>query len=174
MRYASIRSMDISNGEGCGVALFVQGCDRHCYNCFNPETWDFNDGKEWNNDIQNRFLQLVDRQFIQRISILGGEPLAPQNVCDVFYLIQEIKERYPDKRIWLYTGYMLDDIVNVKETSWGYFAYSIVYLCDVIVDGEYIDKQKDMHLLYRGSKNQRLIDIRKTIESGKVVLWETK
>ena len=110
MRYASIRKLDISNGEGVGVALFVQGCrfNPHCYNCFNPDTWDFNGGKEWTPEIKDKFLELIDRPYIKRVSILGGEPLADENLDDIFDLISEIKRRFSDtKTIWLYTGYTL-------------------------------------------------------------------
>ena len=105
MRYASIRNMDISNGEFCGVSLFVQGCDiiPHCKGCFNSDTWDFNGGKEWTNEVEEHFLNLIDRPYIRRISILGGEPLARKNIDDIYHLILKIKDRFPDKIIWLYT-----------------------------------------------------------------------
>ena len=143
MRYAQIRSMDISNGEGVGVSLFVQGCDRHCFNCFNSETWDFNGGKEWTEETKNKFMELIDRPYIKRISILGGEPLAEQNLDDVLSLVKEIREKYsisqnpnsenigksrvledenskeirisfPEKTIWLYTGFEWNEIMNYK------------------------------------------------------------
>ena len=104
MRYASIRDLDVTNGEGVGVSLFVQGCPFHCYNCFNPDTWDFNGGKEWTYEIKQQFLSLIDRPYITRVSILGGEPTAKQNFYRVYELIKEIKERFPSKDIWLYTG----------------------------------------------------------------------
>ena len=114
MRYASIRSMDISNGEGVGVSLFVQGCDRHCFNCFNSETWDFNGGKEWTEETKNKFIKLIDRPYINRISILGGEPLAERNIDEVLSLIKEIRISYPEKYIWLYTGYHV--FINYPES----------------------------------------------------------
>ena len=104
IRYAQIRSLDLSNGEGVGIALFVQGCHFHCPNCFNPETWDYNGGKEWTEEVKNKFLELANRPYIKRISILGGEPLAEENLDDVLDLVNRIRLSSPQKSIWLYTG----------------------------------------------------------------------
>ena len=108
MRYASIRKTDVSNGLGIGISLFVQGCHFHCYNCFNQCTWDFNGGKEWNNDIKEKFLSLLKKDHIQRVSILGGEPLADENVSDIYSLIYDIRDKYPNKKIWMFSciGYL--------------------------------------------------------------------
>lgn len=114
MRYAQIRSMDISNGEGVGVSLFVQGCPFHCKNCFNSETWDFNGGKEWTEKTKNKFMELIDRPYIKRVSFLGGECLAEQNLDEVLKLIQEIRISFPEKTIWLYTGFEWDQIMDIK------------------------------------------------------------
>lgn len=214
MRYAQIRSMDISNGEGVGVSLFVQGCDRHCFNCFNSETWDFNGGKEWTEKTKNKFMELIDRPYIRRISILGGEPLAEQNLDDVLSLIKEIREKYPisqnpnsenigksrvledenskeirislpDKTIWLYTGFRWNYIMNYQPVETDDFDYieesyndglmekrkRIISLCDVVIDGEYIDEQKDLTLAYRGSKNQHVIDVKQSLAQNKMVLY---
>lgn len=222
MRYAQIRSMDISNGEGVGVSLFVQGCNRHCFNCFNSETWDFNGGKEWTEKTKNKFMELIDRPYIRRISILGGEPLAEQNLDGVLSLIKEIREKYPisqnsnsknigksrvledensneirisfpEKSIWLYTGYTLqlnsdsiptDDFWNEPDEEYSYFITTynesilnkfkrkqILSLCNVVVDGEYIDEQKDLTLKWRGSKNQRVIDVKQSLIQNKTILY---
>lgn len=181
MRYAQIRSMDISNGEGVGVSLFVQGCPFHCKNCFNSETWDFNGGKEWTEETKNKFMELIDRQYIRRISILGGEPLHKNNLSEVLSLVKEIREKFPDKTIWLYTGYSIEDIVNFNTNSYSvvqqYFDIDnfvrkdILIYINVLVDGEYIDEQKDLSLKFRGSKNQRVIDVKETLKQGKVVLY---
>ena len=178
MRYASIRSLDISNGEGVGVSLFVQGCDRHCFNCFNSETWDFNGGKEWTEEAKNKFMELIDRPYIRRISVLGGEPLAEQNLDEVLSLIKEIRISYPEKTIWLYTGYKLSEIIkqeqyekvsgipNVWSKRW-----EIIKQCGVVVDGKYIDEQRDLTLKWRGSKNQRVIDVKQSLAQNKMVLY---
>lgn len=135
MRYAQIRSMDISNGEGIGVSLFVQGCHFHCKNCFNSETWDFTGGKPWTDSIEEKFLQLIDRPYIKRISILGGEPLADENVETIYTLINKIKTMYPTKKVWLYTGYRWTELEGLKLFTAG--------LCDIVVDGPYIDELRD-------------------------------
>lgn len=186
MRYAQIRSMDVSNGEGVGVALFVQGCTHHCKNCFNPETWDFNGGKEWTEDVKNHFLELIDRPYIKRVSLLGGSPLADQNLDDVYNLVKEIKMKFPDKTIWLYTGYTvnifetyisfhteIDVIPKSEDLGCNFKRASIIRKCDVVIDGKYEEDKKDLSLKFRGSSNQRLIDIKKSLEKGEMVLWDT-
>ena len=181
MRYAQIRSMDVSNGEGVGVSLFVQGCPFHCKNCFNSETWDFNGGKEWTEKTKNKFTELIDRPYIRRISILGGEPLAEQNLDEVLSLIKEIRILYPEKTIWLYTGYNFDLLKSqYDEYKYTPFAASadewltrwkIISNVDVFVDGEYIDEQKDLTLKFRGSKNQHVIDVKQSLSQKKMVLY---
>lgn len=183
MRYASIRSLDISNGEGVGVSLFVQGCDKHCFNCFNSETWDFNGGKEWTEETKNKFMGLINRPYINRISVLGGEPLAEQNLNEVLSLIKEIRISFPKKTIWLYTGFEWNSLIakicqptfpdekfehdrniNMKRQK-------IISNVDVLIDGEYIDEQRDITLKWRGSSNQRVIDVKQSLTQNKVVLY---
>lgn len=184
MRFASMRNLDISNGEGVGVSLFVQGCDRHCFNCFNPDTWDFNGGKEWTEETKNKFIKLIDRPYINRISVLGGEPLAEQNLDEVLSLIKEIRISFPEKTIWLYTGFEWNQIMNIKVMQPIFSCedlenkiqnvlkrQEIIKQCDVLVDGEYIDEQKDLSLKFRGSSNQRVIDIKQSLTQNKVVLY---
>lgn len=149
MRYALMRSMDISNGTFVGASLFVQGCRFHCKNCFNPETWSFNGGNEWTQEAKDKFLKLVDKPFIRRVSILGGEPLVEENVDDVVDLMKTIKEMFPDKKIWVYTGYIMADI---KQRGLD----DVLKYADVIVDGRYIDELRDITIKLRGSKNQRI------------------
>ena len=194
MRYAQIREMDISNGEGVGVALFVQGCpfNPHCYNCFNPDTWDFNGGKEWTPGIKDKFLELINRPYIKRVSILGGEALTDQNLDDIFDLISEVKRRFSDtKTIWLYTGYTLKlsklnyiDPTDNYKTKQDYNFYTteqnknimsnflrseVIEKVDVVVDGRYIDSQRDISLKWRGSSNQRVISVQESLKQGKVI-----
>ena len=147
IRYASIRSMDVSNGKGVGVALFVQGCPFHCKNCFNPETWDFKKGNPWTNEIQNKFFQLIDRPYITRISFLGGECLCAENVIQITNIVKECKTTFPDKEIWLWSGYNFIDYIS---------KLNIVKYLDYVVDGEYIDELRDIRLKYRGSSNQNI------------------
>lgn len=177
MRFAQIRSMDISNGEGVGVSLFVQGCPFHCFGCFNSETWNFDGGKEWTEETEDKFMKLIDRPYIKRISFLGGEPLAEQNLDDVLSLIKEIRNSFPTKTIWLYTGYSYSEIFRGQSSCLSqeglnnFKRREIIKQCDVLVDGEYIDEQKDLTLKWRGSKNQRVIDVQQTLKQGKVVLY---
>lgn len=182
MRYAQIRSIDISNGEGIGVALFVQGCHFHCYNCFNPETWNFDGGKEWTDDTKNKFLELINKPYIKRISFLGGDPLAEENLAAIYSLIKEIKEKYPIKTIWLYTGYKVDGLGTYHSIDnffllepffdhYNSIRSKIIGLCDVLVDDQYIDELRDLSLKWRGSSNQRVIDVQKSLKKGEVVLY---
>ena len=184
MRFASMRNLDISNGEGVGVSLFVQGCDRHCFNCFNPDTWDFNGGKEWTEETKYKFIKLIDRPYINRISVLGGEPLAEQNLDEVLSLIKEIRISFPAKTIWLYTGFCWNDIMcsfaglqadyvvlDKKDIEAWEKRKKIISNVDVLVDGEYIDEQKDLSLRFKGSKNQRVIDVKQSLAQNKIVLY---
>ena len=162
MRYASIRRLDISNGEGLGVTLFTQGCPFHCKNCFNPETHDFDGGKEYTIDTKNAIVSLINRAQIKRFSILGGEPLIERNKEDMIDLCSSIKEIRPDIKIWVYTGNIFE---NIKD-DWYELLYNYV---DVLVDGPYVDSKRDLRLKFRGSSNQRVIDVKKSIFEGKVV-----
>lgn len=181
MRYAQIRSMDISNGEGVGVSLFVQGCPFHCKNCFNSETWDFNGGKEWTEKTKNKFMELIDRPYIKRVSFLGGECLADQNLDVVLDLIKEISISFPEKTIWLYTGFTWEDIMYrrmphpPKYTQAGFLQWNkrkeIISLCNVVVDGEYIDKQRNLSKKWAGSDNQRVISVQESLAQNKVILY---
>ena len=201
-----MRSLDVSNGENIGISLFVQGCPFMCKNCFNSETWDFNGGKEWTEETKKEFLDLIDRPYIKRVSILGGEPLAEQNLNGVLDLITTIREKYPifeksnpanpykmgvsevensekirvlfpEKTIWLYTGFSYPEIFRgepsflSKKGLYNYKRRQIISACDVIVDGKYIDSQRDITLKYRGSKNQRVIDVQESLKQWKTVLY---
>lgn len=170
MRYASMRNLDISNGENIGVSLFVQGCHFHCNNCFNSETWDFEGGYSWTEKATKDFLNLINRSYIKRVSILGGEPLTSRNVEEIFHLISTIRNLFPTKTIWLYTGFTWEQIMNPTNSD-DILRKEIVSQCDVVVDGEYIDELRDITLKWRGSSNQRVIDVKKSIENGEVVLW---
>jgi len=180
MNYAQIRSMDISNGEGIGVSLFVQGCDFHCKNCFNSETWEFSKGQEWNDKTKNQFLKLIEPPFIQRVSILGGEPLHPKNVQNVLKIVDEIRVSYPTKNIWLYTGYTWEQImhpvitdINSEQLKMLQMRKELVNKCDVLIDGRYVDELRDVSLHWRGSSNQRVINVQETLKQNQIVLWES-
>ena len=175
-------------GPGKRFVLWVQGCKRHCKGCIAKDSWDFNGGKEWTQEVKNEFLKLIDKPHITRVSILGGEPLADENYEDVLELIYDIRTHFHDKKIWLYTGFTLESIGWFKAMN--HFVkgelnfqtaidneYNNVYRrliienCDVLVDGQYIDELRDLTLKFRGSSNQRLIDVKKSLEQNEVVLW---
>lgn len=158
MRFAQIRKEDISNGPGIRVSLFVQGCNRHCDGCFNPETWDYNGGRIFNRRMQELFLDLGKEKRITGFSILGGEPLDQDE--HMLELIKQIKERYPDKTIWMWTGYTYEELTDKQM--------EIVKLLDVLVDGPFIISKRCPNKRFRGSMNQRIIDIKKTLKSGTI------
>ena len=162
MRYNLIRKMDISNGPGVRVSIFMQGCEFHCKNCFNPETWDFKEGKEFTEETIEKVLDLCSKDHIVGLSILGGEPMHPVNIEGTTKLAKAFKEKYPNKKIWAWTGFKFENIKD-KEV----FKY-----IDVLVDGQYEDKLHDPTLKWRGSSNQRVIDIQKTLKSGKITTIE--
>lgn len=164
MRYASIRKMDIVNGPGVRVSVFTQGCNIHCDGCFSTEIWSFDGGKEFTEEIRDFILDLCDKPHIAGLSILGGEPLSTLNYNELLDLIMKFRERFPDKTIWMWTGYIFEELNNTQ--------LDIVKMVDVLVDGPWTQNLGDFSLKYRGSSNQRVIDIRKTFEQNKVILKE--
>ena len=162
MRWAKIRTEDIANGPGFRVSIYVQGCNNHCPGCFNPETWDFEGGREFNNAVKNKFLELGKSKKIAGFSILGGEPL--QQGKDMLDLVKEIKETYPDKTIWMWTGCIYEELTPEQ--------LDIVKYVDVLIDGRFDMEHRTPRSRYKGSFNQRVIDIAKTLKEGKCVLHE--
>lgn len=161
MRFAKIDKLEYVNGKGIGVSLYVQGCYHHCKNCFNPETWDLYGGEEWTYEVEEDFLKLLEQPIINRVSILGGDPFVyPIEMC---FLLKRIKKKYPEKKIWLWTGYTYEEILKVRNLT------KPLFYIDVLVDGRYIDELKDPTLKFRGSSNQRIIDVQKSLETGTVV-----
>ena len=158
MNYNKIRKMDISNGPGVRVSIFMQGCEFHCKNCFNPETWDFKKGKEFTDETVKRVLELADKEYIQGLSILGGEPMHPKNIDNTLKLAKAFKEKYPEKDIWVWSGFLFE---NLKDKE-------VLKYINVLVDGQYKDELHDFRLKYRGSSNQRVIDVPKSLKRGKV------
>lgn len=163
MRYNKIRKMDIADGPGVRVSVFFQGCAFYCKNCFNPETWDFKGGKEFTDETIEEILNLCDKEFISGLSLLGGEPMHPTNIEGSTKLAKKFKERFPNKTIWTWTGFLFDEDLADKE---------IAKYLDVVVDGQFVDELRNPNLKWKGSKNQRVIDVKKSFEQEKVVLWE--
>ena len=163
MKYNLIRKMDISNGPGVRVSIFMQGCTFHCKNCFNKETWDFNNGIEFNDDTINEVLDLCQKDHIKGLSILGGEPMHPNNEDGTAKLAKAFKEKYPNKSVWMWSGYKFDEGLKDKE--------ALKYV-DVLVDGTYTDELRNPTLKWKGSSNQRVIDVKKSLKENKIVLFE--
>ena len=162
MRYAKIRKMDISNGPGVRVSIFFQGCSFHCKNCFNQETWDFDGGFEFGDEEIKKILELAKSDYITGLSILGGEPMHPKNIENTTKLAKIFKETYPNKTIWTWSGFLFEDYLKDKE---------VLSYIDVLVDGQFMDELKNPNLRWRGSSNQRVIDVKKTLKQGRVVLY---
>ena len=161
MKYAQIREMDVTNGSGIGVALFTQGCPYHCKNCFNPETWDFDKGIDWTKETENNIIELLKPEYITRLSILGGEPLVERNIAPLTALLKRVKGVYPDKQVWLYTGGDFEVLEGLYEEIFQYI--------DILIDGRYIDDLRDYKLKWRGSSNQRIIDVQASLKSGDAI-----
>ena len=160
MRYAGIIKNDVAAGEGVCVTFFVQGCAFHCPGCHNPETWDFDGGYEFTQDTLNRIIEALDANGVRRnFCIMGGEPLHPDNLFLVDLVIMEVKRRYPDIKIYIWTGYTYEQIIDRKEK----LLYNIIENTDVLIDGPYIQEERDITLPMRGSRNQRIIGLKEKI-----------
>lgn len=171
MNYSLIRACDIANGPGVRVSLFVSGCTHHCPGCFQPETWDFDYGQPFLWKTQHRIFELLRPDYIDGLTILGGEPLEPNNQRELLPFVEAVKREFPDKTIWVYTGFTLDELMN-RNGECGAVTEALLSNLDILVDGPFIEAKKDLRLRFCGSSNQRLIDLRKTKEAGKIVLWE--
>lgn len=172
MYYSVIKKYDIADGPGVRVTLFVSGCTHHCEGCFNPETWDFQYGEPFTEAVADEILKALSPDYIAGLTLLGGEPLEPGNRQALLPLLRAVKAAYPRKDIWCYTGYLFDqDILEKFCVQWEEMEEFLSYL-DVIVDGEFIMAQKNISLRFRGSDNQRIIDVQESLRQGKIVLWE--
>lgn len=172
MNYLGIDKSSISNGPGVRVVLWVAGCKIHCKGCQNPESWDFCSGKLFDEEAKQELFNALDKPYIRGITFSGGHPLENENIEDVFNLILEIKDKFLKKDIWLYTGYRYEDIIEPKKCKLNkthLLRATIIKCCDVIIDGPYIEEQRDITLKFRGSKNQRLIDVKETMKQGKII-----
>ena len=160
MHYNRIRKMDISNGPGVRVSIFFQGCPYNRKNCFNPDTWDFNEGKDFNDDVIEHVLDLSNKDHITGLSILGGEPMHPKNIKGTLELVKRFKEKFQNKNIWCWTGFLYEQIKDEEVLDY----------IDVLIDGQFINDEYSPNLKWRGSKNQRIIDIKKTKKNKKLIL----
>ncbi len=172
MNYATIKPRDIANGPGVRVSLFVSGCTHHCKNCFNQEAWDFNFGQPFTQEVIDSILEALEPAFVRGLTLLGGEPFEPQNQSAIVELLRQIKAKLPHKSIWAFSGYLFDrDILSGRLGDPAVTKEYLSYL-DVLVDGPFIEEKKNLSLRFRGSENQRLIDVPKSLATGEVVLWE--
>lgn len=172
MNYAEIKNCDIANGPGVRISLFVSGCTHHCPGCFNEVAWDFNYGKPFTQETIDEILDMLKPDYIKGLTLLGGEPFEPQNQPAVLELLRRIKAQFPEKSIWAFSGYLFDrDILSGRLGPWEITQEYLSYL-DVLVDGPFVEAKKNLSLRFRGSENQRLIDVPASLASKQVVLWQ--
>ena len=174
MYYGAIKKSDIANGEGIRTTLFVSGCRNKCKNCFNPETWSFTYGELFTDDVKEEILKTFNSPFVAGLTILGGEPMEPENQSELLPLFREFKKRYPDKTLWVYTGNLYEELTagvgnHFKCTE---DTEELLSYIDILVDGRYEEEKKRLGIRFRGSENQRIIDMNKTRQTGNIVIWD--
>ena len=171
MNYGNIKDKDIANGEGIRVSLFVSGCTHHCKNCFNPETWDFNYGNPFTTEVEDKILAMLEPAYIKGITLLGGEPMEPNNQRALLPFVKRIREKFGHtKTIWSFTGFVYDKDLKSGGRAHTEVTDELMQNLDVLVDGPFVESLKNLSLKFRGSSNQRIIDMPKTLETGKVIL----
>ena len=172
MYYGNIKKRDIANGIGVRVTLFVSGCTHHCKGCFNAETWDFSYGQPYTQDTEDEVIALAAPDYINGLTLLRGEPFEPCNQRALLPLLRRFRAAYPDKTVWCYTGYTLESDLLAESRARCEATDEMLSLIDVLVDGEFVQELRNLRLRFRGSENQRLIDMNKTREAGEIVLWD--
>ena len=172
MNYCGIKKCDIANGQGVRVTLFVSGCTHHCKGCFQPETWDFEYGDAFTEDVEKEIMEYLAPDYIKGLTLLGGEPFEPENQRVLVKFIKKVREAYPQKNIWCYTGYLLDEELLKPSRARCEVTDEMLSYIDVLVDGEFVLEKKNISLKFCGSENQRLIDLVPTLEKGEIVLWD--
>jgi anaerobic ribonucleoside-triphosphate reductase activating protein len=172
MNYAAIKTYDIANGPGVRTSVFVSGCTRHCKECFQPQTWDFDYGEPLTQEVLDGILKTLEPPHIAGLTVLGGEPFEPKNQAGVAELLRQVRARFPEKSLWAFTGYLLDSELLAGKVGDAALVREILSRLNVLVDGPFEIEKKDLALRFRGSSNQRLIDVPKTLAAGTVVLWD--
>ena len=171
MNYGQIKNCDIANGNGVRVTLFVSGCTNHCKNCFQPQTWDFAYGEPFTKDVEDRLISMLAPEYIDGLTLLGGEPFEPQNQRALLPFVRRVKATYPDKDIWAFSGFTLEELLTPGSHPNCEATEDLLGLIDVLVDGRFVEEKKDLSLQFRGSSNQRLIDLKKSHAAGEIVPW---
>ena len=171
MYFGEIKKCDIANGPGVRVSLFVSGCTHHCKGCFNSQTWDFTFGREYDITTEGEILKALEPGYIEGLTLLGGEPMEPVNQRELLTLVKKVKKLYPQKNVWCYTGYVLETELLSTSRARCECTDELLSYIDVLVDGEFVEGLKNISLRFRGSSNQRLIDMKKTLAAGETVLW---
>ncbi len=169
MNYANIKEHDTANGTGVRVSLFVSGCTHHCKGCFNSETWDFCYGQKYTPEVEDKILQACEKHYIEGLSLLGGEPFEKANQKDVCHLLEKFKEKFPDKNVWCYSGYTFDVDMVPGGKVWTEYTRPMLEKIDFLVDGEFVESLKNLRLKFRGSSNQRIIDVQRSLKEGKTI-----
>lgn len=178
MNYATIKQNDIANGPGVRISLFVSGCRHHCKGCFNAEAWDFNYGEAFDDAVIERILDMLDHEYVEGLSLLGGEPFEPENQEGLLRLVKQVKTKLPEKTVWCYTGFDFEKDFLEGRFSENQITRQLLSHIDVVVDGKFVEELKDLSLIFRGSSNQRIIDVKESILQNKIVLlpgvWKRK
>ena len=169
MNYADIKKIDVANGEGVRVSIFVSGCNHHCKGCFNECAWDFNYGKEFSEKEEQQIIDYMNHDYISGLSLLGGEPLEPRNQEGLLPLVKKVKEKFPNKNIWCYTGFDFEKDVVGKMAKDNETTRELLKYIDVIVDGKFEEDKRDLKLQFRGSSNQKIVDVKKSLQTGQIV-----
>lgn len=172
MNYCNIKFCDIANGEGVRTTLFVSGCTNRCKGCFQPETWDFNYGQVFDDEAQEKILSSLEPDYIDGLTLLGGEPFEPPNQAALLPFLRRVKARFPDKSIWAFTGFILEEHLLQESPKRTNFTDEMLSLIDILIDGPYREDQRNIMLQFRGSENQRVIDVQKTLAQGTTILWD--
>lgn len=170
MYYGNIKKCDIADGPGVRVSLFVSGCTNHCEHCFQPETWDFEYGAPYTQNTEDEIISALSPSYISGLTVLGGEPFEPSNQRALLPLLSRVRKTFPNKTIWIYSGFTLEEITSEGSHPHCEVTMELLKLCDVLVDGRFVESLKDITLLFRGSSNQRIIDLKETFKRGEVVL----
>ncbi len=172
MNYANIKWYDVANGPGVRVSLFVSGCRNHCKNCFNPETWDFDYGQPFTEEVEDKILKAMEPDYIKGFTLLGGDPFEPENCAALVPFMKRMRKLYPEKSVWCFTGYDYErDLLTGKKGD-AETVLKLLRTLDVLVDGRFVEELKDLNLRFRGSSNQRIISVKESLKRDKIVLWD--